>query len=437
VMQLVIDAGRGAPALGLGLAAVRDFAAHLKGEGPASVLSERSAHNTAVIAFGVSQSGRFLRQFVYDGFNLSEQRQRVFDGLFVAVAGAGRGSFNHRYAMPGQAGNSVLSVLRPVDLFPFADGPQTDLDGRRSDGLLARARADGVVPKIVSLSTSSEYWARAASLLTVQAERGGGFSELPLDAAHRHYFIAGSTHAGVPLAAPPERSEPFRPLWPAFNLDHMRHAPALLVALHEWAAQGKEPPPSVYPRLGSTLVLPHQVSFPALPGILFPTAPPPLWQLDFGPQWETARVIGNEPPRLGRRYVLHVPQVDADGNELGGLRGPFAAVPMGTFTGWAYSNHNWRSFGYLSGIVGGFVPFACTKAEREAVGDPRPSLEERYVDDGDFAARVGMAIDRAIGERLLLSEERQAELARAQHARAQILQRHCPQPASPTAAPAR
>jgi hypothetical protein len=177
----------GSPVAGLGLAAIRDFASYLKfgSSGGEQTLRERPAAVDRVIGFGYSQSGRLLREFVRDGFNQDERGRPAFDGLLVASAGAGGGSFNHRFAMPGQAGNSVLSVLRPVDLPPFTDA-----------GLLARARVDGVVPKIFYTFSSTEYWARAGSLTQTTDD---GLADLPPDPSSRLYLLAGTPHASGPL----------------------------------------------------------------------------------------------------------------------------------------------------------------------------------------------------------------------------------------------
>ena len=129
----------GSPVAGLGLAAIRDFASYLKFGGEGATLRDTPAALQRVIGYGYSQSGRFLREFVRDGFNADERGRPAFDSVMISSAGAGGGSFNHRFAMPGQAGNSVLSVLRPVDLPPFTD-----------EGLLAKARGARVTPKIFS-----------------------------------------------------------------------------------------------------------------------------------------------------------------------------------------------------------------------------------------------------------------------------------------------
>ncbi|MEO7935574.1 MAG: alpha/beta hydrolase domain-containing protein, partial [Dokdonella sp.] len=184
--------GEDAPVMGLGEAAFRDFAAHLKTRKVASGINDRPGDAVAVFAFGYSQGGRFLRDFLYRGFNTGADGLRVFDGMLVTTAGAGRGSFNHRYALPGQAGNSVLSDVRAVDLYPFADVPTPDIDGKGKAGLLDRAVADNTVPKIMYIISSSGYWARIASL---QQTTTDGKQPVALGADSRLYYFAGVPHA--------------------------------------------------------------------------------------------------------------------------------------------------------------------------------------------------------------------------------------------------
>ena len=162
----------------------------------ASPLREHSETISRVLGYGYSQSGRFLRDFLYRGFNADERGRRVFDGLFIASAGGGRGSFDHRYAMPGQAGNSVLSDLRPVDLFPFTDGIEQDPVTGARDGLLRVAESSHTVPKIFYTYSSTEYWARVGSLTYTTVD---GTRELPLSADARLYFYPGTPHSHFPF----------------------------------------------------------------------------------------------------------------------------------------------------------------------------------------------------------------------------------------------
>jgi hypothetical protein len=402
----VVYEASGSPVAGLGLAAVRDFVSYLKYGGAGATLRERPDLLQRVIGFGYSQSGRFLRELVRDGFNRDEQGRAAFDGLLIASAGAGGGSFNHRFAMPGQAGNSVLSILRPVDLPPFAD-----------DGLLARAHADGSAPRIFYTSSSTEYWARAASLTHTNED---GTADAPLAPTARHYLLSGTAHAGGPL--------------PALRLAQYRHdlnfaeqrwvLRALLVGLNAWIRSGVEPPPSRVPTIaGGQLVPRARVRFPALPALPFPAYMPRVWRVDYGSRYAADRIITNEPPTLGAPYAVLVPQVDADGNDEGGVRLPEVAVPLGTFTGWNRTVMPLHDLDYLAGLAGSFDPLARTRSDRERSGDPRPSIAERYKGRSDFLARVTRAIDDLIRERFLLAADRAAVLQRARDTWTAIVER--------------
>ena len=382
----------GSPLAGLGLAAIRDFASFLKfGVSGVTTLRENPALLQRVIGFGYSQSGRLLRDFVRDGFNQDEQGRAAFDGLMIASAGAGGGSFNHRFAMPGQAGNSVLSILRPVDLPPFADA-----------GLLARARAAHVAPKIVYTFSSTEYWARAGSLTHTTED---GQADAPLDPTSRLYFLTGTPHAAGPLPAiRTTGSQQFRQ---DLNFAQQRWIlRALLVDLDDWIRSGTEPPPSRYPTIArGELVARDAVRFPSVPTLPFPEYLPGVWRMDFGAEFPNTRVITKEPPALGSAYTVLVPQVDGDGNELGGVALPEVAVPLGTHTGWNIAVPQLTGLRYLAGLVGSFVPFALTREARLQVRDPRPSIAERYKTREDYLDQVLRASQALVRQRLLLPDD--------------------------------
>jgi hypothetical protein len=382
----------GSPVAGLGLAAIRDFASYLKFGAPgATTLRETPSLVERVIGFGYSQSGRFLRDFVRDGFNQDERGRAAFDGLFIASAGAGGGSFNHRFAMPGQAGNSVLSILRPVDVPPFTD-----------EGLLARARAAGVVPKIFYTFSSTEYWARSGSL-THTSENGR--TDAPFDPTSRLYFLTGTPHAAGPM--PPIRATAAQRFRADLNFADQRWVlRALLVRLDEWIGRGVEPPSSRYPTIARQQLVPlDRVRFPTIEA--FPPAEylPPVWRMDYGPAFGTSRIITKEPPTLGAPFVVLVPQVDADGNELGGVPLPEIRVPLGTHTGWNVTVPPLAEMRYLGGLIGAFVPFAPTRAARMATGDARPSVAERYRDRQDYLDRMSRGANDLVRDRLLLADD--------------------------------
>ena len=380
----------GSPVAGLGLAAIRDFASYLKfGAEGVSTLRERPALVRRVLGFGYSQSGRLLREFVRDGFNQDERGRAAFDGLMIASAGGGGGSFNHRFAMPGQAGNSVLSILRPVDQPPFTDA-----------GLLARARTDGVVPRIFYTFSSTEYWARAGSLTHTTDD---GRADLPPDPSSRLYFLAGTPHASGPL--PPVRDGGSQQYRHDLNFAEQRWVlRALLLDLDDWLRAGTEPPASRYPTIarGELVALPG-VTFPRVPSMPIAEYLPPVWRMDFGAGFVETRVITREPPALGAPYPVLVPQVNADGNDVGGIPLPEVAAPLGTHTGWNVTEPALPSLRYLAGLVGAFVPFALTREARLASGDDRPAIAERYATKEAYLGQVERAARALVQQRLLLA----------------------------------
>jgi len=388
---------KGSPVAGLGLAAIRDFASYLRYGADGATLRETPTALQRVIGYGYSQSGRFLREFVRDGFNADERGRGVFDGLMISSAGAGGGSFNHRFAMPGQAGNSVLSVLRPVDLPPFTD-----------DGLLAKAESAGVTPKIFYTFSSTEYWARAGSLTHTSDE---GRKDVPLAPTSRLYFLAGTPHSSGVL--PSRRPSSYRHFT---NFAEQRWvARALVLDLDGWVRNDGEPPASQYPSImKGNLVAREEVWFPAVPSFPFATYMPQVWRMDYGPRYAATRVISIEPPRIGAPYRILVPQVNPDGNDVGGIRLPEVAVPLGTYTGWNITIPQLGELRYLSGLVGGFEPFALTKEQRERAKDPRLSIAERYASRPDYLDQVRQAAGDLVKQRFMRSEDVAAVLQRAE-----------------------
>ena len=385
---------RGSPVAGLGMAAVRDFASYLRYGAANATLRESPTGLQRVIGYGYSQSARFLRDFVEDGFNADDRGRPAFDGLMISSAGAGGGSFNHRFAMPGVAGNSVLSALSPVDIPPFTD-----------DALLAATRAAGAVPKIFYTFTASEYWARAGSLTHTSDD---GMKDVPLAATSRLYFMAGTPHASGGLF----QRRPFRQF--ANFASQQWTGRALVMALDAWVREGTEPPPSVYPTIAKAELVPRaEVRFPKIPSFPFATYMPQVWRMDYGPRFEAERIITREPPALGEPYRVLVPQVDADGNDLAGIRVLELAVPLGTYTGWNILLPEARDVGYLSGLVGSFEPFALTKAARESQGDPRPSIEERFAGREQYLVQARQAAQRLVAQRFMLQTDMPAAIERS------------------------
>ena len=393
----VVYQAKGSPVAGLGLATIRDFASYLRSGAAGATLRETPTALQTIIGYGYSQSARFLREFVRDGFNADERGRMAFDGLMISSAGAGGGSFNHRFAMPGVAGNSVLSALRPVDLPPFAD-----------EGLLARAQAARVTPKIFYTFSSTEYWARAGSLTHTSDD---GRRDVPVAPTSRLYFLAGTPHSsGVLPSSRPTRFQHFT------NFAEQRWVTrALLLDLDAWARIGTEPPPSQYPSIsGGELVALQDVRFPAAPSFPLTSYMPQVWRMDYGPNYATTRVITREPPQLGAPFRVLVPQVNADGNDVSGIRLPEVAVPLGTYTGWNVTVPQLSDLRYLAGLVGGFEPFPLTKEQRETSGDARLSINERYAGRQDYLNRIRKAADNLVRLRFMRKEDVPAVVRRAE-----------------------
>src|SRR5205807_8585513 len=250
------------PVVGIGLAVVRDVVSYAK-------YDERSLCPARFgIAFGVSQTGRFLRHFIYQGFNTDERGRKAFDGLMIHTAGAGRGSFNHRFAQPSRDAHRYSSFFYPTDLFPFTSRPRRDAETGREDGLAARPLDPTHWPRVFYTNTGYEYWGRAASLIHTSVDARRDVEPLP---SERIYHLASAQHFVGPFPPPPGSRLPGAPAFRGNPLDFLPTLRALLVRLVEWVAEGREPPPSRYPRLDAgTLVPIERVRLPRVLGIALP-----------------------------------------------------------------------------------------------------------------------------------------------------------------------
>lgn len=359
---------------GLGLAAVRDTASYLKYGGQPTPLADMHDTIKCTIAFGVSQSGRFLREFLYDGFNQDEQRRQAFDGAWAHVAGAGRGSFNLRFAQPSRDGHAFVNVLYPVDVPPF--GVQS---------LLAKARQEHVVPKLFLTNGSYEYWGRCASLIHTTEDAKADVEPPP---GTRIYFFAGSQHT---VGTIPPRPAPTQNLT---NTNDYRYSlRALLLAMQAWLVNGAEPPGSRFPHLvDEQLTTIGDLNFPHVHGVRLCEYKRQAYRLNFS----------TEPPSVGPAFPTLVPQVDDDGNELGGIRMPEIAVPLASYTGWNLRSPAIGAPSEPTAFLGSWIPFAKTKAARMAAGDSRLSIEERYAGEQDYLSQIDSAARDLVRERFLL-----------------------------------
>jgi hypothetical protein len=386
--------------VGLGLAATRDLVSYFKYERN-DVASVKRA-----LGFGISQSGRFLRHFVYQGFNADEKDRQVFDAVNPHVAGGGHGSFNHRFAEASRDASQFSTFFYPTDIFPFTDLEQTDPETGDKDGILTLAIRQKVAPKIFYTFSSYEYWGRAASLIHTGVD---GKTDAPLPENARIYYFVGGQHG--PSQFPPNKNQTQNLTSPNDYSWSMR---ALLVALDAWAKDGAAPPPSRYAKIADgALVSPQAVNFPKIPGVNFPRAIHEAWRVDYGPEFKTKGVIANEPPRIGKPFPVMAPQVDQDGIDLGGIRMPEVAAPLATYTGWNPRDPQTGAPDQLVDFAGSYIPFAKTKAERERTGDPRLSLEERYTSRAHYLSLVTEAGLKLVKDGYLLAEDLPALVERA------------------------
>ncbi|MSV31601.1 MAG: hypothetical protein EXQ57_03685 [Bryobacterales bacterium] len=375
------------PVVGLGMAGIRDFISALKaGSAPAPLAALAPAARRS-LAWGSSQSGRFLRTFLYQGFNRDEQGHRVFDGVWANVAGAGRGNFNHQFAQPSRDARPFFNFYYATDIFPFTDLKQSDPAAGLEDGILARAERDNVVPKIFYTNSSYEYYGRAASLMHTTLD---GSADAPLGAATRLYVMSGGNHG--PGSLPPVRSSNTRYLNNANDYQWILRG--LLVAMQQWIADDVAPPPSVYPRVDrKELAAIDHVRFPKLPGVVAPKRLHEVFRLDFGPEFRSRGIVTIEPPKMGPAYTVLVPQVDADGNDIGGVKTPQVAVPLAVHTGWNLRNPSIGSPDELFSMVGSYFPF------------PRQAVIERYGDRQAYLGKVRTAARKLVEGRYLLESD--------------------------------
>jgi len=383
--------------MGLGFATARDFVSFMKYDERNPTVQDGRLSIERAYAFGSSQSGRFLRHLLYLGFNEDEAGRPVLDGLIANVAGASRGSFNHRFAQPSRHASAHFDALYPTELFPFTDSPQSDPHTQESGALLERCEQRGTTPKIFYVNTSTEYWNRSASLSHTDVDATVDLMPPP---AVRIYHFAGTQHGPAELPTGPNPL-PGNPV--DFRLGHR----ALLVALDAWVGSGVEPPASCYGRLGDgSLVDPNSSAFrfPPLATLPRPTVHRQPCRLDFGLAWDEG-IIAHEPPTVGRPYAVRVPAVDADGNEVAGIRLPEVSVPLGTFTGWRLRTPAQGAVWALVGLAGVWLPFALTAAEAVARGDGRLAVAERYAGREDYVSRCGAIARSLVDERLLLARD--------------------------------
>ncbi len=370
--------------LGLGLTAIRDTISYAKYE-PDCVFAVDQG-----VAVGISQTGRFLRHYLYQGFNTDSAGRQALDGMMILTAGAGRGSFNHRFAQPSRDAHRYSAFFYPTDIFPFSSETQEDPILGQSGSLFESQHKPEQLPKIFAINTGYEYWGRAAALVhsSIDGER-----DLQLHPLERIYHVTGAQHFPGSL----RRGNPIE-LRTVYR--------AMLANMMAWVAEGREPPASRYPTLADESLVPvHELADPGIPDLSMPTAAHTAYHADYGPDWP-AGIVSIQPPELGRTFASLVPQIDAAGNEIAGLRPIEIRVPVATYTPWSLRAGMAGGNGELRDFVGGFYPFAPDESRVNA-DDPRPTLEELYGDAAGYRAEVEAVADQMIAERVLLAEDRE------------------------------
>ena len=389
--------------VGIGLAAVRDIVAWARYD------SRSEFPVSAAVAVGISQSGRFLRHFLYQGFNTDEAGRKVFDGMLVHTAGAGRGSFNHRFAQPSRDAHRFSAFFYPTDLFPFTTRTQTDPETGIADGLLARSAAHPARrPKIFFTNTGYEYWGRAASLIHTSPD---GRLDVPPLPHERIYHLTGGQHFIGTF--PPPGFERAGQAYRGNPLDFLVTLRALLVRLVEWVTDDRTPPPSAYPTFSAgTLVSMTALKLPPIPDVTAPSVIHEAYRVDYGPRW-AAGIISREPPGIGAPFPTRVSQVDPDGNEVAGVRGVELLAPLATYLPWQLRGGPDSDAAELVDFLGTYVPLPRTEAERQRWGDGRVSIERRYADKRAYLMAAGQAADSLTAAGLLLPEDVHAVVERA------------------------
>jgi hypothetical protein len=407
IYELIYDT-EGSRVMGLGFLGLRDLVAflrHGKADG-GGVANPFAGFIEKAYGYGASLAGRVVREFIYEGWNRDAEGRKVFDAVLTHT-GIGRLYFNTRFAQIGRYPRQHEEHSWPSERYPFNFTPIPDPFTGKVDSVLKRPDTD---PLIIHSHTAGEYWERHGSM-THTDPRDGSDVEMPTNV--RMYVLAGAPHAAIAAD---------NPRWigqlPPNNISPQPFLRACFVLMDRWATTGEAPPPSRVPRRSEkTLASPEEAlaRFPNIPGVNLPSKPSGLPYWNYGPDFDERGIMSVFPPEAvpGKEYPVQVPQVDADGNDMGGVRYPDMQVPLGTYLGWAL-----RKFGFAEGELlstnGSIITFARTKTEREAKGDLRPSIEERYASHEAYVQAVKRSVDGLVKEGLMLQEdgERYIEAAR-------------------------
>jgi len=391
---------------GTGFAGMRDLVSFLRHDETQNNPVREAGIKRALI-YGYSQSGRMIKDFIYEGFNEDEKGRTVFEGAMPSASGAARSYINWRFAKPGNYTSQHHWHLQPGDQFPFTYGVTHDPITGKSDGILNKCERSDTCPKIMHVDTGSEIRDRRASLIVTDPL---GQKDLVLPDNVRVYWLASSTH--IPfnfrdLSTTSKRrsgqhGEEVKNLTSPVDIRPVQRA--LLVALDKWIADGKRPPESSYGRISDgTLVSMNNIiaDFPQpIPGFTFTANYNAIRQTDY--------VLTDDPLnpyRLGSSYKVLFSAIDETGNEIPGIQLPRVANPIGTYTGW---NPRAKGFGEndLSEAFGSWAPLAATREERLKTRDSRLSLSERYGNHKEWVSRVENSAGELVSKGYLLPRDR-------------------------------
>jgi len=399
---------------GLGFAAVRDWNAYLKYEtkDAAGNVNPLAGDVTRIYTEISSQPGRMLNDFRNLGFNQAENGRKVFDGMMQWIAAGDGINMNYRFSQPGRTERNRQDHLYVEGVFPFANVSTTDPLTGKTGSRYDRCTATNTCPLGMEIYSANEYWVKAASLLHTDPT---GTRDLPDSPFTRNYFISSHQH-GTGNATAKGACQQFQN-----PLDSAPVQRALFIALDEWSTKGTLPPASQVPSLSDgTLVPANATGFPTIPGVMNNGLKTTRYLLNYGPNFYATGIPTINPPVItppyqdnranGAIYPSFVPKTDSDGNDVAGLRLPDVTVPLATYTGWALRGGAQAGDGCEGS--GQYIPFAKTKAERMASGDPRLSIEERYPRFSAYYDAVKKAIDDMVARRVMLREDAQRNLDR-------------------------
>jgi len=402
---------------GIGFAAVRDFNAFLRYEkqDDAGTSNPLAGDVTRIYTEVSSQPGRMLNDFRNLGFNQAENGKIVFDGMMQWIAAGDGINMNYRFSQPGRTERNRQDQLYAEGVFPFANQTTTDPITHRTAGRYDACTKTNTCPLAMEIYSANEYWVKGASLLHTDPAGKIDLADHPkarlyFISSHQHGFGNGNSKGACQQLGNPLNSSPIqRALWEAMD---------------QWATKGVAPPPSSVPHLSDgTLVsaLPQSaVGFPNIPGVTYTGLKSTRYLLNYGPDFYRTGIMAVNPPVItppmfenpknGPIYPTYVPKTDEDGNDIAGIRLPDVTVPLATYTGWALRAGAQAGDGCEG--TGQMIPFAKTKADRLASGDPRLSIEERYPSFSMYAAKVKSAVDDMVTKRLMLPEDAQAAIDR-------------------------